>query len=62
MATYEDFLAMGRNNLEDFRSVCGINKSGRKVELVAKAFEGVEGVEGAKASKSFFRANSNKFV
>ncbi len=40
--SYEDFLAMGRNNLEDFLTVRGINKTGKKIELVAKAFAAVE--------------------
>ena len=45
-SSYEDFLAMGKNNLGDFLSVQGINISAKKVELVAKAFASVQmGIE-----------------
>ena len=41
-SSWEDFLAMGKSNLEDFLAVRGISKSGRKIELVAKAFSAVQ--------------------
>ena len=38
----EDFMALGMNNLIDFRTVQGLKTSGRKVELVACSFSAVE--------------------
>ena len=39
---YEDFLELSVKQLTDFLAVRGISSSGRKVELVAKAFAAVE--------------------
>ena len=40
--SYDDFLGMGRSQLVDFLHVRGLVTSGRKVELVARAFTAVE--------------------
>ena len=41
--TFEDFLNMTVNNLQNFLTVCGISTSGyRKPELVAQAFSAHE--------------------
>ena len=42
LTKYEDFLDLSVKQLNDFLAVCGISTSGRKVELVAKAFAAVE--------------------
>ena len=39
---YEDFLHMGMNNLTDFLAVRGLSSTGRKIELVARAYAAVE--------------------
>ena len=39
---YEDFLDLLINDLTNYLSVCGLNTSGRKVELVARAFAAFE--------------------
>ena len=39
---YEDFLELNIKQLQDYLSVRGLNASGRKVELVARAFAAFE--------------------
>lgn len=39
---YEDFLELSVKHLSDYLSVRGMNTSGRKVELVARAFAAFE--------------------
>ena len=39
---YQDFLKLNTKQLSDFLAVRGLNTSGRKVELVARAFAAVE--------------------
>ena len=38
LTTYEDFLELSVKQLTDFLSVYGLNTSGRKLELIARAF------------------------
>ena len=40
--SYEDFLDLTVKQLTDYLSVLGLNSSGRKVELVARAFAAME--------------------
>ena len=40
--SYEDFLDLTVKQLTDYLSVRGLNSSGRKVELVARAFAAME--------------------
>ena len=35
---YKDFLDLSIKGLANYLSICGLNTSGRKVELVARAF------------------------
>eukprot|EP00795_Rhopilema_esculentum_P015949 gene15949-7279_t len=42
LSKYKDFLELGRNSLVDILAVHGLNKSGKKVELVARAFAAVD--------------------
>ena len=42
LSRYEDFLHMCMNNLFDFLAVRGLSASGRKIELVARAYAAVE--------------------
>ena len=42
LSRYEDFLHLGMNNLVDFLAVRGLNTSGRKIELIARAFSAFE--------------------
>ena len=39
---YEDFLDMNIKDLQDYLAVRGLNTSGRKIELVARAFAAFE--------------------
>ena len=39
---YEDFLYLGLNNLSDSLAVRGLKSTGRKIELVARAYAAVE--------------------
>ena len=38
LTTYEDFSELSVKQLTDYLSVRGLNTSGRKVELIARAF------------------------
>lgn len=38
LVTYEDFMSLGNNSLKDYLSVRGLSVSGKKAELVARAF------------------------
>ena len=38
LGKYKDFLDLSIKDLTNYLSVCGLNFSGRKVELVARAF------------------------
>ena len=40
--TYEEFLQLGMNCLQDYLSVRGLNTTGRKIELVAQALAASE--------------------
>ena len=42
LTTYEDFLELSFKQLTDYLSVRGLNTSGRKVELIARAFAAME--------------------
>ena len=42
LSTYEDFLQLGMNCLQDYLSARGLNTTGRKIELVARAFAAFE--------------------
>ena len=42
LETYEDFLSLGNNALKDYLSVRGLSVSGKKAELVARAFVAAE--------------------
>ena len=42
LTSYEDFLELSVKQLTDFLSVHGLSTSGRKVELVARAFAAME--------------------
>ena len=42
LTTYEDFLELSVKQLTDYLSVRGLNTSGRKVELIARAFAAME--------------------
>ena len=42
LSTYEDILQLGRNCLQDYLSARGLNTTGRKIELVARAFAAFE--------------------
>ena len=38
LTTYEDILELSVKQLTDYLSVCGLNTSGRKLELIARVF------------------------
>ena len=42
LTTYEDFLELSVKQLTDYLSVRDLNTSGRKVELIARAFAAME--------------------
>ena len=42
MEMYEDFLDLSMGNLKDYLSLRGLSTTGRKVELVARAFSAFE--------------------
>ena len=42
LTAYEDFLELSVKQLTDYLSVRGLNTSGRKVELIARAFAAME--------------------
>ena len=42
LSTYEDFLQLGMNCLQDYLSARGLNTTGEKTELVAQAFAAFE--------------------
>ena len=42
LGTYEDFLQLGMNCLQDYPSARGLSTTGRKIELVAWAFAAFE--------------------
>ena len=42
LTTYEDILELSVKQLTDYLSVRGLNTSGRKVELIARAFAAME--------------------
>ena len=42
LSTYEDFLQLGMTCLQDYLSARGLNTTGRKIELVARAFAAFE--------------------
>ena len=42
LTTYEDFLGLSVKQLTNYLSVCVLNTSGRKVELIARAFAAME--------------------
>ena len=42
LTTYEDFLGLSVKQLTNYLSVCVLNSSGRKVELIARAFAAME--------------------
>ena len=42
LTTYEDFSELSVKQLTDYLSVRGLNTSGRKVELIARAFAAME--------------------
>ena len=42
LSTYEDFLQLGMNSLQDYLSARDLSTTGRKIELVARAFAAFE--------------------
>ena len=42
LSTYEDFLQLGMNCLQDYLSARGLNTTGEKTELVAQVFAAFE--------------------
>ena len=42
LTTYEDFLELSVKQLTNYLSVCGLNTSGRKVELLHRDFAAME--------------------
>ena len=42
LTTYEDFLELCAKQMTDYLSVLGLNTSGRKVELIARALAAME--------------------
>ena len=42
LTTYEDFLELSIQQLTNYSAVRGLNASGRKVELIARAFAAME--------------------
>ena len=42
LTTFEDFLELSVKQLTDYLSVLGLNTSGRKVELIARALAAIE--------------------
>ena len=52
LASYEDFLHLGMNNLTDYLAARGMKTTGRKIELVARAFSAFEMKIGIVASSA----------